>query len=257
MAGALVSEFLIALFAAIVVALTFRRNTPRSVELLAWGGLVWVCAMAFTGTPEAHARALTSAAVWGASQLVGTLVDFASQGVAQWISDHRFVIADWVVLLCGVDLLLLLIINSFRQGRGWQPRVKLRDWMELPASGSVRSTRESVDGIVELNKRFNRWASIAAASAITWMTLSVIWIVGVLVPSAARRLRTAVAGADGGTHRLSAVIALRDRARYALTEVRSAPQMDWLVGISTMPPHLDGGLDDDDKERDRRHRLAS
>ena len=90
MGDALVSEFLIALFALIVAVLTFRRHTPRSVELLAWGGLIWVCIMGVTGTHEAHARALTAAAVWGASQTIGTFASLASQGAMQWIFERRF-----------------------------------------------------------------------------------------------------------------------------------------------------------------------
>ena len=90
MGDALVSEFLIALFALIVALLTFRRHTPRSVELLAWGGLIWVCILGVTGTHEAHARALTAAAVWGASQTVGTLAGLAGQGAMQWIFERRF-----------------------------------------------------------------------------------------------------------------------------------------------------------------------
>jgi len=136
MGDALVSEFLIALFALIVAVLTFRRHTPRSVELLAWGGLIWVCIMGVTGTHEAHARALTAAAVWGASQTIGTFASLASQGAMQWIFERRFIIADWVVLLFGVDLLVLVLLSTRRQSAGWQPRIRLRDWMELPRPGA-------------------------------------------------------------------------------------------------------------------------
>jgi hypothetical protein len=150
-----------------------------------------------------------------------------------------------------------VMLRSRRQGAGWQPRVRLRDWMELPRPGDGLPARATVDGADALNRRFNRWAPVAAASAITWLTLFMIWMGSVFVPSAARRLRTTAAGPDGGARRLGTVIAMRDRARHVLSEVGSAPQMDWLGGIGTMSPHLDGGLDDDGNERDRRHRLAS
>ena len=286
MGDALVSEFLIALFALIVALLTFRRHTPRSVELLAWGGLIWVCILGVTGTHEAHARALTAAAVWGASQTVGTLAGLAGQGAMQWIFERRFIIADWVVLLFGVDLLVLVLLSTRRQGAGWQPRIRLRDWMELPRPGRPQPARAAVSAPDELDRRFRVWAPVAAAAAMTWMTFMLIWTGDVVLPSAARKLRQAAAGAEGARRRvaegglpalaervaaeprrLSRVIdvdvlsrrasSLTDHARRALDEVGSAPQIDWLGGISAMSPYTDGGIDEDGSERDRRHRLAS
>src|SRR2546423_11597821 len=171
MVDALVSEVLIGLFALIVAVITFRRNTPRSVELLAWGGLIWVCIMAVTGTRDTHARALTSAAVWGAGQMVGALVGISAQGVLQWIAERRFIIADWVVLLFGVDLLVLVLLSTRRQGIGWQPRTRLRGWMEMPRQSRPQPARVTEYGPDALNRRFNVWAPVAAASAGPLVTL--------------------------------------------------------------------------------------
>ena len=266
MGDALVSEFLIALFAVIVVVLTFRRNTPRPVELLAWGGLIWVCIMGVTATREEHARALTAAAVWGAGQMVGTLVWLGLQGVIDWIAQRRFMIADWVVLLFGVDLLVLVLLSTRRQGLGWRPRVRLRDWMELPRPARPQPARVIEYGPDQVNRKFNVWAPMAAASAMTWITLLLIWTGDVVMPSAARRLRRAAASADGARRHVgraameprhrNGVVALANHARDALNELGSAPQIDWLGGVNTMP-RIDGGIDDDGNERDRRHRLAS
>jgi hypothetical protein len=268
MGDALVSEFLIALFALIVAVLSFRRNTPRSVELLAWGGLIWVCVMGVTATREAHARALTAAAIWGSGQMVGTLIWLGLQSVLDWIAQRRFIIADWVVLLFGVDLLVLVLLSSRRQGARWQPRVRLRDWMELPTPSRPQPRRVAEYGPDAINRRFNVWAP----AALTWITLLLIWTGDVVMPSAARRLRRAAASAEDARRRVGRVAmeprvidmdvlgrgasALTEHARHALNEVGSAPQIDWLGGI-TMMPNTDGGIDEDGNERDRRHRLAS
>ena len=62
MGDAMVTELLIALFAGMVLVATFRRNTPRPVELVLWAGLVWVCVLGISNAHTPQARALTSAA---------------------------------------------------------------------------------------------------------------------------------------------------------------------------------------------------
>src|SRR5205085_10017857 len=180
----------------------------------------------------------------------------------------------------------LVLLSTRRQSAGWQPRIRLRDWMELPRPGRPQPARVTASASDELNRRFSLWAPVAAAAAMTWMTFMLIWTGDVVLPSAARKLRQAAAGADGARRRvaqgslhalaervaaeprrLSRVIdvdvlsrrssSFTDHARQALNEVGSAPEIDWLGGISAMSPYTDGGIDEDGNERDGRHRLAS
>ena len=287
MGDAMVSEFLIALFAGMVAFATFRRNMPRAVELALWAGLIWVCVLGVTNAHNQQARALTAAAVWGASQMVGTIVALAEQGALQWLFDQRFVIADWVVLIFGVDLLVLTLLYTRRDARGWQPRVRLRDWMELPRLGQPEPARVTVSAVDEINRRFSVWAPVATAGALTWLTLLLIWTGDVIVPSTRRRLRGAALRAEMARRRLASagwhalmekagaeprrlteqvvdvdVLARRaasmgGRAADWLIEVGTASQMSWFSGFGAMSPEMDGGIDLDVAERDRRDRLAS
>lgn len=287
MGDAMVSEFLIALFAGMIVIATFRRKTPLAVEAVLWVGLIWVCILAVNSANGVQARALTSAAVWGVTQMAGTVATMAQQGATQWLVDRRFQIADWVVLLFGVDLLVLTLLLTRREARGWQPRVRLGDWMELPRLSRPIPAPAFVSGVDEINQRFNVWAPVATAAALTWLTLLLVWTGDVVLPTTARRLRGAALRAEMARRRLAATDwhgllekagseprrlteqvvdikvlsrragAVRARAVDWLTEVGSAPQVDWMGGYNMLPPEADGGIDRDVTERDRRDRLAS
>jgi len=288
MADAMVSEFLIALFAGMVAIATFRRNTPRAVEIVLWVGLIWVCVLGVTNIQDRHARALTAAAVWGASQMVGAIVALGEQSAMQWVFDRRFFFADWIVLLFGVCLLLLTLLATRREAIGWQPRVRLGEWMELPRLAPKREpVTVTVSAVDEINQRFNVWAPVATAAAMTWLTLLLIWTGDVVVPTTSRKLRGAALRAEMTRRRLAAadwrgliekagseprrltehVVDIDVLARRAsaitvkaadwLTEVGTAPQVSWFSGFGAYPTDADGGVDLDVTERDRRDRLAS
>jgi hypothetical protein len=286
MTSAMISELLIALFAGIVVVVTFRRHTPRAVELAAWAGLIWVCVLGLASAREEHARALTSAAVWGGAQMVGTVTGLVGQGASGWIVGHRFAIADWVVLLFGADVLALALLASRRQAEGWTPVIKLRDWMELPRPGVARRPAPTtVSAADEINQRFNTWAPVAIASALTWFTLFLIWTGDVVMPGTFRGARKAAQKAGGARRRVASAgwhglvekvgteprrltdqvvdldvivaraAAIRAKAADWLTEVGTAPEIDWTSGCS--PLMRRGNEEDVTDEQDRRHRLAS
>ena len=275
MTGAMVSELLIVLFAGMVVVVTFRRHTPKSVELVAWAGLIWVCVLAFASVRDPQARGLTSAVAWGASQMIGTVTGLMGQGLLEWIVTHRFVIAEWAVLLCGVDILALALLATHRRAAGFIPVTRLRDWMELPRPGMARPAPVTVSAADEINRRFNAWAPVAAAGALTWFTLFLIWTGDVVVPGTVRGARKAAHKAHGLVEKVSAeprritdqvvdmdVIAARAaviRAKAAdwLTEVGTAPEIDWTSGFNPLSTMRKGNQDDGTDERDRRHRLAS
>jgi hypothetical protein len=286
--GAMVSELLIALFAGMIAVVTFRRNTPRAVEAVLWAGLIWVCVLAVTSVGDRQSRAVTGAAVWGASQMLGTITAVAQQSVLQWLVDRRFLIADWVVLLFGACLLLLILLMARREALGWQPRVRLRDWMELPSVAQPpQRARVTESAVEEINQRFRVWAPVASAAAMMWLTLLLIWTGDVLVPTTERKLRSAALRAELARRRLAAanwrglmekagseplrlteqVVDIEVLARRAsaarvkaadwLAEVGSTPQVSWFSGFGAYPTDVDGGIDLDVTERDRRDRLAS
>ena len=283
MNDAVVSEVLIALFAGMVGFAILRRGTPRSVEIVLWIGLIWVCVLGITSTHDKQTRELTSAAAWGATQTVGTVAGLMGQTFVAWLSAHRIEVATWVVLAFGVDLLAIVLLLTHRQAIGWQPRVRLRDWMELPRPAKPQPALVPVaSGVDELNAKFNRWAPLATAGALMQATLFLIWSLDVFVPVAARRLRDAAFAAERarrrvahGAHgvleepaRLTKVVdietlanraaSVRGWAGGALSEVASAPQLGWMSGYQNLQPGMDGEIEDDEaQERDRRDQLAS
>ena len=269
---AVVSETLVALFAAMVAFAIMRRGTSRLVEVVLWIGLIWVCVLGAASAHDKQTRELTSAAVWGATQTVGTVAGLMGQTFLAWLSEHRIEVATWVVLAFGVDLLAIVLLQTHRQAIGWQPRVRLRDWMEMPRPVKPQAAPVPVvSGVDQLNERFNRWAPLATASALMQATLLLIWSLDVMVPAAARRLRHAAFAANGARGRVAAgarvvdietlaarAAIVRGWAGGALNQVASAPQFDWMSGYAAMPARNEEGVEDDEaQEPDRRDRLAS
>jgi hypothetical protein len=288
MTDAMLSEFLIVLFAALVAIVIMRKNTPRPVEILLWVGLIWVCVLGVTGIHDKQARDLTSATFWGATQMVGSVVTVALLSVKQWMIDNRFILADWAVLIAGADLLLLAYLTSRRKGAGWQPQVRLRDWMEVPRMAELKPAPATASAVDDINRRFNVWAPVAAAAALTWTTLFLIWTGEVAAPTVGRRIRKVAVSADDARRRMARTdwhrvvekagseprrlteqvvdiadlsrraTSMRSRAASWLTEAgKTAPEPNWLGGFGVMPIEPDGGNDSDGTQRDRRDKLAS
>jgi hypothetical protein len=264
MNDAVVSEVLIALFAGMVAFAIMRRGTSRPVEVVLWIGLIWVCVLGVTSTHDKQTRELTSAAVWGATQTVGTVGGLMGQTFLAWLSEHRMAVATWVVLAFAVDLLVIVLLQTHRQAIGWQPRVRLRDWMEMPRPGKQQqSPVPVVSGVDELNERFNSWAPLATASALTQLTLLLIWSLDVMLPAVAQRLREAAFAAKGAKvvdieTLASRAARVRGWAGGALNQVGSAPEFDWMSGYAALPARMGRGMEDDEaREPDRRDRLAS
>ena len=270
MNDAVVSEVLIALFVGMVAVAIVRRGTSRAVELVLWIGLIWVCVLGVTSTHDKQTRELTTAAVWGATQTVGTVAGLMGQTFIAWLSEHRIAVATWVVLAFGVDLLAIVLLQTHRQAIGWQPRVRLRDWMEMPRPGKPQPALVRVrSGVDELNERFNDWAPVATASALTQLTLLLIWSIDVMVPAVACGLRDSVLAVYGARRRVAytkvldletlaaRTASVRGWAGGALNRVTAAPQLDWMSGYTALP-RVDWWTEDyEAQERDRPDQLAS
>jgi hypothetical protein len=184
-----IAESLIGAFVAMALVVTFRRGTSRVIEFAVWIGLIWVCIVAVTGGGDPQARALTTAAVWGSAQVAGMVIDLARQDVLRWAYETRFLIADWVVLLVGVDVLLLALVATRRQADGGMPMTKLREWWVLPRARATQTQLAPVTGVDALNRRFSAWCGPATTATAMAATLFLIWLRDFQVPHMASGLK--------------------------------------------------------------------
>ena len=208
----LILQFSIALFTG-MVASTFippvRRSIPRYVEVGMWIGLVTVCVLGVLSVTDKNARELTSSAAWGADQIVNTTVGLLGAGVVAWISEHRFAIATTVVILAGLDILVLALLRSLHRSARYQPRVRLRDWMELPLASHqpVAARTSAFEG---LNRRVTAVLAFGVATGVRSLLGLAVWARDVVMPSGARQVaRAASAGRVQSKARLES---MRDAA---------------------------------------------
>ncbi len=191
MGSTVASASLVGIFAAMAGVFLLRRRTPKIIELAMWTGLVAVCFLTITRSPDAQARALTGAVVWAVGQMVGTVAGGFGHGVFKWTDHSRFVISHWVVLLFGADLLALALVTARRQADGWQPAVKLRDWMEMPRT--ARRKPAPTTAVEDINRRLRAWASVAAGTVLNRTTPVRARLRDVPILRAARGSRTPAA----------------------------------------------------------------
>ena len=183
-----------------------------------WLALIWVCLLVITRL-DPRTLTLTSAVLWAAPQAAGMIVAPLAEGVSRWIEAVRFVIADWVVLLLAADVLALALVSSHRWAEGWQPRVRLAEWMELPRLAAPRPA--TVSAVDEIDRRIAAWGRVAFAPALAGATSAFQKTASALgaVPlrlrggiAAARARRSSAAGAkvhirlNSGTSRQMALI---------------------------------------------------
>jgi hypothetical protein len=183
---------------AATLAPSARRMIPRWFEAALWMALLVLCWLGVTTIEDPKADELTRALAWAGGQIATTALGLVGAGLSGWMSNHRFVIANWVVIVCGVDVLMLALLSSHRQGMGWQPRAKLRDWLELPPLAAPKPVAVPEDPFAELNRRCAAATAHATAAALTWAAHLAIWLRDVVLPREARRLRecTAITRAD-------------------------------------------------------------
>jgi hypothetical protein len=214
--GPLLLQFSIALFTGMLAA-TFvppvRRSIPRFVEVVLWIGLVVACTIGVISITDPNARELSASAAWGVDQLLSTLVALSLGGVASWLSENRFVLATWLVIVAGVDIFALILRSSMRSGMGWQPRVRLHEWMELPVPAAAgRRPVLMTDPLVDLNRKIAAGMAVLAAIALAKLVVLSIWVRDVALPREARRLaHAAEAGRLGSRARLES---LRDATAH-------------------------------------------
>ena len=210
MDGPLLLQFSIALFTGLVAATfvpTVRRSIPLLVEVLFWIGLVVACTIGVISITDPNARELSASAAWGVDQLISTLVALSLGGVVSWFSENRFALASWLVIIAGVDIFVLILRSSMRSGMGWQPRVRLGEWMELPVPAAPgRQPAPVTDPLAALNRRIAAGMAVLGATALAKFVFLLIWIRDVAVPREAQRLaHAAEAGRVGSRARLESL----------------------------------------------------
>jgi hypothetical protein len=222
----LLLQFSIALFTGMVAA-TFvppvRRAIPRVIEICLWLAFVTVCVLGVASISDPNARELSSSAMWGVDQIISTSVGLVLGGVASWISDHRFAIASWLVIIAGADIFALMLLGSLRSGQQWQPRVRLGEWMEIPVPAAEpalsRSRHVAMDPLGGANRRIAAWTAIAATAALAKMVDVSLWMREVMVSRQTGRL--AHDGAVLGAQSPARLDTLRDATAHLRFAARS------------------------------------
>jgi hypothetical protein len=168
--------------------------------------LIVACVLGALSVNEPHARELTATVAWGVDQTLNTAVGLLGAGVLAWLHYHRFAIADGMVLLLGADILALVLIRSWRDGRAWRPRVRLREWMELPSPATAEPQPAVPYALDDLNRRWAAAIARAAAAALAGLVRIWTWTREVMLPREAQRLaRSAAAGGVESRERLESI----------------------------------------------------
>jgi len=206
----LVLQFSIALFTGMVAA-TFvppvRKAIPRTAEVALWIAFLTVCLLGVISVTDPSARELSASVAWAADQVINTLAGLMVGSAGVWISDHRFAITSWLLIVGGADMFALMLIRSIRSARPWQPRVRLGEWMELPVRepAPVRANVVAPDPIAALRMLAGAGA-VAGAAVLVVIVHAAIWYRDVLLPREALHLARAMrAGRDRSRSRLESM----------------------------------------------------
>src|SRR6266581_3981751 len=103
-------EFTIAVLAGLILATLItpiKRSLPYWFETALWLGLIVACWVAITGLGAGGPRDVMESALWGAQQIMTTSIGLLFSGLAGWILEQRFAVANAVLLIIGADILVL------------------------------------------------------------------------------------------------------------------------------------------------------
>jgi len=206
-----VSVAVFAGMAAAMIVPPVRRSVPRWIEAAIWLGLIVSCWLAVTNIQEAGTKNLTAAAAWAADQIVNTSFGLLFAAVVGWLGEHRFSIANALVVVAGADVLFLTLMRSYRRSAGWKPKVKLGEWVELPLElVAPPAPARGPDAMQVLNRRAEHATATLGAAFLTWFVQLLIWTRDVFVPRA--QARQAQAMATGRARAAGGLASLRERA---------------------------------------------
>lgn len=179
MEAPLILQFGIALLTGMVAA-TFlppiRKSIPTPVEVVLWIGLFAVCSLGLLSVSDPNARNLSASAVWASEQLVNNVAGVLLGGLTSWIAGNRFTIATWLVIVAGVDIFALMLLNSIRSATPWRPRIRLREWMEVPVPAPAVAPRPVVaDPLAGVNRRLAGASAVLGAAMVVRGLAFSIW----------------------------------------------------------------------------------
>ena len=209
-------QFSIALFTGMVAA-TFippvRKSIPKVVEVGLWMAFLGACFIGVTSVTDPNARNLSVTAVWALDQVVNTIAGLLFAGAAGWVSDNRFQIASWMVIVAGADVFALILIRSMRSAAPWEPRVRLGEWMELPLQSRAPVPQPVVaDPLVDVNRRLAGASTVLGAAMLSRTLNFSTWIRNVMLPHELRRLMGAAR--SGGAGSRAGVESVRDATAH-------------------------------------------
>src|SRR5260370_2242739 len=131
---------------------------------------------------------LTAWAVWGVDQVIITLGGLLGAGLTGWLLDNRFTLATCLTIACGVDVVALALLRSYRKGRVWQPRVRLYEWMELPRLSRAPEPVVAPYAVDELSRRVEAVMATAGAALLASPVHFLLWSRALILPQQAARL---------------------------------------------------------------------
>jgi hypothetical protein len=185
MGTAVLLQFSIALLTGMVAA-TFvphvRKSIPTPIESLLWIALVLVCLLGILSITDANARNLTTSVIWGTDRVVNTVVALILGGIAAWIMENRFPITTCLLAIAGVDTLALLIVRSARRARRWQPRLRLREWVEVPMPAPSMAVPAPAGVAAPAKPRVAAGTTVLGAAMLTTRAGVAGWISEVALP---------------------------------------------------------------------------
>lgn len=238
-------QFSIALCTGLVAATLvppIRKSIPRPVEFVIWMALLAACGVGVLNITNPHARELTTSTFWAVDEVLSTLVGLMGVGLLGWLAGNRFTIATCLVFVCGADILALAMAHSYRKSQGWQPRVRLGEWMEMPRlSAPAPEPAMAPYALDGLNRRGAAASGVARTAILTWLVNHSIWAKDVLVPRQTERV--AHAAALGRVESRARLESIRDTASQLQFSARSwyvtagAPAVSGLATRATEAVH--------------------
>lgn len=187
-----------------MVAATFipsvRKSIPKVAEVGIWIAFLTVCFIGVTTVTDPNARNLSVTAVWAVDQILNTIAGLLFAGLAGWIADNRFLISSWMVIVAGADVFALILLRSMRSATPWQPRVRLREWMELPLPSRAPVPQPAVaDPLADVNRRLAGSTAVLGTAMLSRSLNFSTWIRNVMLPRELRRLMGAARSGRAGS----------------------------------------------------------
>jgi hypothetical protein len=159
-----------------------------------------VCFLAVSSISDPNARNLSQTTLWAVDQVINTTAGLLLAGITSWISDNRFEVASWMVILAGADIFALMLLRSMRTAMPWQPRVRLREWMELPVATPAPAKQPvAADPLSDVNRRLAGATAVLGAAMVSRSVGLSTWIRNVMLPRELRRLTGAARAGRSGS----------------------------------------------------------